>query len=62
MPKEAVKTSEETKISKKDELIKVLQAEEEANLRACSQEVGLALQKYGYELFIEQSIKIRKAS
>lgn len=60
MPKEAVKTSEETKISKKDELIKVLQAEEEANLRACSQEVGLALQKYGYELFIEQSIKIRK--
>jgi hypothetical protein len=56
----APETSSE--ISKKDQLIKELQAEEEANLRACSQEVGIALQKYGYELFIDQSIKIRKAS
>lgn len=64
MPKEIVEgevvAETSAEISKKDQLIKELQAEEAANTQACSQELQAVLQKYGYELIIDQSIKLRK--
>lgn len=52
---------EVAELSKKDQLMLEMQKEEQANLQECSNEIYATLQKYGYELFIEQSIKIRKA-
>jgi hypothetical protein len=42
------------------EELKVQQEKEVADLQDCSQEVGAALQKYGYRLNIQQTIVLEK--
>lgn len=53
-------TGPEKQVDKKAEAIKVLQQEEQESLKKCSEEVGAALQKYGYELNIQQTIVLKK--